>query len=271
MQTAIFFIGLLFMCFFGHIYDEDSRLRRLLLFSYAWKEVELLKLLFRVSRLNILKSPYIRKPFYYLFFHFLGTRGIVCQAATLSETRDFIDGLPDDHAIAVGPCRCRVGNKNCDHEVMTDIVIKETATIWYRDLFPRDYRLITKQEAKEICEKSRRAGMIQCIDRHMYVNNSENYFVICNCCKESCIPIIAYRIFKEEPYAFFPSKYVAAVDSERCVSCGRCVTTCPFDERRLDESKGVVAVGDCQGCGLCVDVCQNGACGMTPREAVIRQ
>ena len=58
--------------------------------------------------------------------------------------------------------------------------------------------------------------MIQCVDRHLYYRGSENYFVVCNCCKESCVPIIAYRIFKDEPYAFYPSRSVSAVDDEKC-------------------------------------------------------
>jgi len=70
------------------------------------------------------------------------------MAATLEETYKFIDELPKEHRMAVGPCRCRVGNKNCDHEIMTDIVIKEGVRIWQEDLFPEDYRLIDREEAK---------------------------------------------------------------------------------------------------------------------------
>ena len=132
----------------GHITDEASPLRRLLLKGYASREVDLLKVLFWVSRLAIMKRAWFRKPFYYLFAHFLGTRGVVCQATTLDEALSFIDDLPDEYDLAVGPCRCRVGNKNCDHEIMTDIVIRSTAPIWHRELFPKDYRVITKKEAR---------------------------------------------------------------------------------------------------------------------------
>ena len=136
-----------------------------------------------------MRQAWFRKPFYYLFAHFLGTRGVVCQAATLAEAHAFIDDLPDEYALAVGPCRCRIGNRNCDHEIMTDIVIRRTAPIWYKELFPKDYRVIfRKLEAKEICRTSRKAGMIQSIDRHLYYRNSENYFVVWDRCKESVRP-----------------------------------------------------------------------------------
>jgi NAD-dependent dihydropyrimidine dehydrogenase PreA subunit len=252
---------------FGHISDEDSKLRQFLLKGYAWKEVELLKILFSLSKQPIMKKAWFRKPFYYLFAHFLGTRGIVVMAATLDETIEFINNLPDEYKIAVGPCRCRVGNRNCSHEIMTDIVIRETAKIWYKDLFPQDYRIISKEEAKEICRTSRAKGMIQCIDRHMYFRKSENFFVICNCCKESCVPVIAYRVFKKEPYTFLPSRSIVKIDTGKCKACGKCVEVCPFDERELDKERGFVSVYQCQGCGLCVNACPEGSNSMVPRPA----
>lgn len=277
VETAAALLSFLLI---GHITDEESPVRRLLLKGYAYKEVELLKLLFWVSRLKIMKRAWFRKPFYYLFAHFLGTRGVVCQAATLSESLTFIDDLPDEYALAVGPCRCRVGNHNCDHEIMTDIVIRRTAPIWYKELFPKDYRVVSKEEAKEICRNSRKAGMIQAIDRHLYYRGSENYFVICNCCKESCVPIIAYRVFKDEPYTFYPSRSVAAMDETKCRGCGTCIEACPFEERELTTAGGafgknggasVARVLNCQGCGLCADVCQSQATFMIPRaESALR-
>jgi len=265
IEVMLFFLTPVLLGAAAHIYDTDSRIRRLLLKGYAWKEVELLRVMFWIAHQPVMGWVWFRKPFYWLFAHFLGTRGVVCQAATLKETEAFIDMLDDRHAMAVGPCRCRIGNSNCDHEVVNDIVITETASIWYKELFPEDYRIITKEEAKEICRRSRRDGMIQCIDRHMYFKGSENHFVICNCCKCSCVPILAYRIFKDEPYSFFPSESVAVLDPKRCIACGTCVTACPFDERHLTDDGGMIVIENCQGCGLCVDVCEHGAGMMIPR------
>lgn len=250
------------------VYAPDSRLRYLLLKIYAWKEVDLLRLLFWVGHWRIMRYAAIRKPLYYLLLHFLGTRALVSQAATLDETYRFIDELPEQYSLAVGPCRCRSGNHNCAHAIDTDIVILQTATIWYRDLFPHDYRVISKREAKEICRQSRAAGMIQCIDRHMYFRDSTNYFVICNCCKESCIPLVAYRLFKQEPFRFLPSRTIAAVGPDLCQGCGTCIPVCPFEERVLDAHKGIAVVQNCQGCGLCVDVCPTGASTMVARERI---
>ncbi len=107
--------------------------------------------------------------------------------------------------------------------------------------------------------------MIQCIDRHMYFRNSENYFVICNCCKESCIPLTAYRLFKREAFRFLPSRSVVSIDADLCQACGTCVEVCPFDERTLDVERGIATVRNCQGCGLCVESCPTGASQMIAR------
>jgi Pyruvate/2-oxoacid:ferredoxin oxidoreductase delta subunit len=248
------------------LYDENSKLRYLLLKVYAWQEVELLRLLFWLSRLRIMQCAWFRKPFYYALLHWLGTRGITGQATTLAEIEAFIDDLPEAYQIAVGPCRCRVGNRNCDHEIMTDIVIMQTAPIWYAELFPRDYRVITKEQAKTICQRSRQAGLVQFIDRHMYLKDSRNYFVICNCCKESCIPLIAYRLFKNERFRFLPSTSVVRIDQNKCRVCGQCIEACPFEERQLDTTKQFATVINCQGCGLCVQVCPEGANRMVLRQ-----
>jgi ferredoxin len=144
---------------------------------------------------------------------------------------------------------------------MTDIVIKSTSKIWYEDLFPGDYRVISKNEAKKICRDSRKAGMIQAIDRHMYFKNSQNHFVICNCCKESCVPLIAYRLFKDEPFSWLQPRSVAAVSLKKCRGCGECIAACPFEERVLrgEGKRKHAAVLNCMGCGICVDACPNGA------------
>jgi heterodisulfide reductase subunit A-like polyferredoxin len=101
------------------------------------------------------------------------------------------------------------------------------------------------------------------LDRHMYFRGSTNYFVICNCCGCSCLPIIAYRTFREDGYHYIPSVYRSVVDLEKCEGCSTCVEVCAFDERRLNGGKAEVL--SCQGCGLCVKFCPNQANSMVRR------
>ena len=53
----------------------------------------------------------------------------------------------------------------------------------------------------------------------------------------------------------------AVVRHSLCTQCLRCVDTCPYGARFLDDAEGLVRVNPtmCQGCGDCATVCPNGA------------
>jgi ferredoxin len=241
---------------------EESRFRQRLLKFYARFEVQLLAFFYWLLNRPFMSNPWIRKFFYYALAKFMAERAIVGQVMTLEEMEDFIHELPDGSQIAVGPCRCRLATHACDHPLETDIVILTGTPIWL-ELFPRDYRIIDKEEALRIVRDCNQQGLVQMLDRHMYFKGSTNYFVICNCCRCSCLPIIGYRIFKEDGYHYIPSTYRSVVDLNLCRGCGICVEACPFGERRLSGEKA--AVMTCQGCGLCVKYCPNNANAMVKR------
>lgn len=46
-----------------------------------------------------------------------------------------------------------------------------------------------------------------------------------------------------------------AVDSERCVRCGRCVTACPEGVIALTENGATIDLTYCKGCGICALEC----------------
>jgi Pyruvate/2-oxoacid:ferredoxin oxidoreductase delta subunit len=60
--------------------------------------------------------------------------------------------------LAVGPCRCRAAHRGCDHPLETDIVIRTGVETWTR-AFPREYRLIDKEEARQIVSDCAELGM----------------------------------------------------------------------------------------------------------------
>lgn len=243
-------------------FAEESPLRKRLLKFYARFEVQLLGVMYWLLNQPFMSNKWIRKFTWYSAAKFMAQLAIVSQVMTLKEMEEFIEGLPADSEIAVGPCRCRLATHACDHPLETDIVIMTGTRIWL-DLFTKDYRIISKEETIGIVRNCYELGLVPMVDRHMYLGGNANYFVICNCCGCSCLPIIGFRTFKEDGYRYIPSLYRSVTDSELCQGDGACVEVCAFNERLVRGRKAMVL--DCQGCGQCVRVCPNGACSMVKR------
>jgi ferredoxin len=241
---------------------EESGLRQFMLKRYAWMEVRLLAFFYWLLRRPFMTNPAINKFFYLAMAKFAGEHMVASQVMTREEMLDFIEGIPEENRIAVGPCRCRLATHACDHPLETDIVIMTGTQIWL-DLFPKDYRVISKEEAKERVRECYELRLVPMLDRHMYFRGSTNYFVICNCCKCACLPIWAYRTYKDAGYHYIPSVYRSVVDLDKCEGCATCVEVCAFEERRLNGNRAQVL--DCQGCGLCVKFCPNQANSMVER------
>ncbi|MBC7228863.1 MAG: 4Fe-4S dicluster domain-containing protein [Actinobacteria bacterium] len=254
-------------CHWGDAFiEEHSPLRLFMLKHYARIEVRLLSVLFWILNLQyrfpVFGRTWVKRLSYYAAGKFVGEHMVAGQVMTLEEMLEFIDGLPDENLIAVGPCRCRLATRACDHPMETDIYILTGAPIWL-EVFPKDYRPIDKEETKRIVRESYGIGLVPMVDRHMYYRGNANYFVICNCCGCACVPIRGYRYYKEVGFRFIPSTYRSVVDLERCEGCGTCVEVCAFEERRLIDGRAQVL--SCQGCGQCVRACPNRANRMVGR------
>ncbi len=247
------------------ITGEESKLRLLILKIYARFEVQLLKVFWFIFKTPLMKVDITRKLMYYSLAKFMAEMAIVGQPMTLQQAENFIRNMPEDSQVALGPCRCRlaIGHRaGCSHPLMTDMVIATGVPIWL-DVFPEDYHVINREEAVQLMRDARAEGLIQIVDRHLYYRGSANYFVLCNCCKEACLPIVGYRKFKRENMKFIPSPSVVSHDVALCRGCGTCVELCPFEERALESGRSVTL--NCQGCGLCVDHCENKALSMVSR------
>jgi ferredoxin len=246
----------------GIFIDEQSGLRKYMLRRYARIEVRLIALLYWLLHVPVMNNIWVKKLAYHSLAKFMGERMVVGQVTTLDEMLEFIDRLPEDSTIALGPCRCRLATHACDHPLDTDIVILTGAPIWL-DLFPTDFHVITREEAREKVKDCYDLALVPMLDRHMYYRGNANYFVICNCCGCTCLPILAYRHYKEVGYHYITSTYRSVIDLDKCTGDGACVEVCAFRERRLAGGKAQVL--DCQGCGLCVKFCPSQATRMVER------
>jgi NAD-dependent dihydropyrimidine dehydrogenase PreA subunit len=251
------------------ITGEQSRLRRWGLHVFARHlEMPLLAWAYRLLRgrfrrfgenrlVRAVLSWCVAAPFGYL--------GDTARPMPAPEVQRLIDGL--DGPIAIGPCRCRSAHGGCDHPLETDIVIRTGVEAWTR-AFPREYRPIDKEEAKQIVAKCARQGMwpmvfVHCpVGAHKDPHNHDNEYVICNCCTCGCVPYILNRDLGQRAYPLLRGAYVADTLPDRCTGHGTCVRVCPFGVRALQDGTAYL-VEPCFGCGVCATVCPEQAIVMT--------
>lgn len=243
----------------GHmISGEYSPLRLFLMRIFArYIEVPMLHLSYLacVGRLSFLSRFFLTKwllvyPIAYPFGHY----GDTGRPLPTDELVRMIEGLAG--RIAVGPCRCRIGHKACDHPVETDIVIRTGTDVWL-EAFPGEYRVIEKSEAVSIIRECAALGMFHMVFLHCLLAGAVNEYVICNCCTDGCVPYILNRYLGQDIFPLVKGEWRVAVDLDLCEGCGRCVAACPFRARLL--VGGASRAIECYGCGLCAAVCESGA------------
>ena len=248
-------VSLIAIFLFGHIVSgEYSPIRLFLMKIFArYIEVPLLHLSYLacVGRLRFLSRFFLTRwlllyPIAYPFGHW----GDTGRPYPVDELVDMVGNLEGE--LAVGPCRCRIGHRACDHPMETDIVIRTGTDVWLK-AFPREYRVIEKAEAVRIIRECADLGLFHMVFLHCLLSGAMNEYVICNCCTDGCVPYILNRSLGQQIYPVVKGKWGVEINPELCERCGNCVIACPFSAR-LFENDTPVAI-DCFGCGLCASRC----------------
>ena len=91
-------------------------------------------------------------------------------------------------------------------------------------------KYITKDEALEIFKKAEDNGFVHQITN---IDGEQKIFGICNCNVNVCNALRTSQLFNTPNLS--RSAYVASVESESCVACGRCVENCPAGAVKLGQ------------------------------------
>ena len=130
-----------------------------------------------------------------------------------------------DGKYAASPCSCRRSRMTYDEGCADDyhdwcIAVGDMAD--YVVETQKGGRYITKEEAYEIFKKGEENGFVHQITN---IDGEEKIFAICNCNVNVCYALRTSQLFNTPNMS--RSAYVAHVEKDKCVACGRCVEVCP--------------------------------------------
>ena len=114
-------------------------------------------------------------------------------------------------------------------------------------------RLISKEEAKDILQMSYEHNLVQIGE-----NVREHPAFMCNCCGCCCEALGAAKKFSPmQPIE--TTNYLPEIQTETCISCGKCSRVCPILAISMKEKRPVVDKDICLGCGVCARNCPSKA------------
>ncbi len=179
------------------------------------------------------------------------------QVATYDDVYEILKKEP---LIAVTECSCRMQRKlfdrACDSPLEACLMVGPMAEYYIENKMGRQ---ITLDEAMEIMEQARKAGLIT------QTQSVTRPFMICNCCKCCCgflgaarrTPMLAKLVV---------SNHIAKIDPEKCTGCEACIGNCQVEAVAMNaENIAQINYDRCIGCGLCISACTEGALTLIPK------
>ena len=100
----------------------------------------------------------------------------------------------------------------------------------YCDETGKDGKTVTYDEVMEILQRAEDEGYVHQITN---IDGEDKIFAICNCAPGVCYALRTSQLFNTPNMS--RSAYIAHVDKEKCVACGKCVEVCPAGAARLGQ------------------------------------
>ena len=98
---------------------------------------------------------------------------------SLAEAEQIVDAAEN---VSLGPCSCREEFNNCDHPVMSEIVLGKGGGEVYATRV-KEFRHISREEAKNVLREAHAKHLTQSIMRC-----GDHFYALCNCCTCCCVP-----------------------------------------------------------------------------------
>lgn len=134
---------------------------------------------------------------------------------------------------AASPCSCRKSRLTYDEGCADDpegwcLAVGDMAD--YVVETNKGGRYVTKEEALKILQKAEDNGFVHQITN---IDGEDKIFAICNCNVNVCYALRTSQLFNTPNMS--RSAYIAHVETDKCVACGRCVEFCPAGAVKLGQ------------------------------------
>jgi NADPH-dependent glutamate synthase beta subunit-like oxidoreductase len=138
-----------------------------------------------------------------------------------------------DGKYAASPCSCRKSRKTFEEGCADDpeswcIAVGDMAD-WVVET-KKGGHYIDRDEVMRILKKAEDNGFVHQITN---IDGEDKIFAICNCNVNVCYALRTSQLFNTPNMS--RSAYVAHVDKDNCVACGRCVEVCPAGAATLGQ------------------------------------
>ncbi len=153
------------------------------------------------------------------------------QAIGIEKISHWLDKY--DGKYAASPCSCRRSRLTFDEGCADDpegwcVAVGDMAD--YVVETGKGGRYITREEALEIFRKGEENGFVHQITN---IDGEDKIFAICNCNVNVCYALRTSQLFNTPNLS--RSAYVAKVEKNDCVACGKCVEVCPAGAVKLGQ------------------------------------
>ncbi len=157
--------------------------------------------------------------------------GIDNESISIEHISHWLDKY--DGKYAKSPCSCRRSRKVFDEGCADDpegwcIAVGDMAD--YVVETDKGGTYITREEALAIFKQAEENGFVHQITN---IDGENKIFAICNCNVNVCYALRTSQLFNTPNLS--RSAYVAHVDKDKCVACGKCVEVCPAGAVKLGQ------------------------------------
>ncbi|MFX1515075.1 MAG: ATP-binding protein [Promethearchaeota archaeon] len=185
------------------------------------------------------------------------------QVIPLEEAKIIVSDLADINAKVLCPCRYM------HRGIKVDSCLGFSALA---EVFPKLPRLIPENgieildadKAESFLDKMNQEGKVHVI----WWGPIPYIAALCSCEYPQCMGLRTRMDFGIN--TVYKGEYIAIIDPNKCIGCGKCVVRCQFGAMSFGSSinRPIIDAKRCFGCGLCKETCEEQAIKLIDRDEI---